>query len=258
MSHPQPDIEGKASSESDEHRVRLQKVLANAGVASRRRCEELIDLGRVSVNGAQVLVQGMRIDPETDVVHLDGRRLALSSSAVHLVLNKPRGVFSTMSDEQGRPCVADYVRDRPERLFHVGRLDADSEGLLLLTNDGELAQRLGHPSFEVVKVYLAEVRGTVAGDVARRLRAGVDLDDGPAKADAFRVMSRSGGRTMVEISLHEGRKHIVRRMLEATGHPVTRLVRTQLGPLRLGDQPPGTLRALTATEYGDLELAAGR
>lgn len=248
MSHPRPDPESPSA-----EGTRLQKVLAAAGVGSRRVCEGLIAAGRVSVDGTVVGGQGLRVDPENAVVHVDGRRIALGTRSVHLVLNKSRGVLSTMSDDRGRPCVAEYVQDRPERLFHVGRLDADSEGVMLLTNDGDLAQRLSHPSFEVAKVYLAEVRGTVAGSVGRRLLAGVTLEDGFVRADAFRVTSRARGRTMVEVTLHSGRNRVVRRMLDAVDHPVTRLVRTSFGPIRLGELRSGTLRSLSPAEYADLD-----
>jgi 23S rRNA pseudouridine2605 synthase len=157
-----------------------------------------------------------------------------------------------MSDDRGRPTVGDLVADRPERLFHVGRLDADSEGLLLLTNDGELAHRLMHPSFGVSKTYLATVPAPIARGVARQLRDGVELEDGPVRVDAFRVVQTSGGRAIVEVVLHEGRKHIVRRLLEAVGHPVQRLVRTSIGPVRLGGQRAGTVRELTRAELAGL------
>jgi 23S rRNA pseudouridine2605 synthase len=237
--------------------VRLQKVLAQAGVASRRAAEELIAAGRVEVDGEVVRELGRRVDPDTAIIHVDGSRIVLRDDVVHLALNKPRGVHSTMSDDQGRPCVGDYVRGRSERLFHVGRLDADTEGLLLLTNDGELGHRLMHPSFEVLKTYLAQVSGQVPRDLGRRLRAGVELEDGPVAVHSFRVVDATPGRTMVELVLHEGRKHIVRRLLDAAGHPVQRLVRTQIGPIRLGDQRPGSLRALTRPEVGALYKAVG-
>jgi 23S rRNA pseudouridine2605 synthase len=237
--------------------VRLQKVLAKAGVASRRAAEELIAEGRVEVNGVVVSEMGRRVDPETAVIHVDGVRVVLRDDLVHLAFNKPQGVHSTMSDDRGRPSIGDYVRNRKERLFHVGRLDADTEGLLLLTNDGELAHRLMHPSFDVAKTYLAEVSGPVAREVGRRLRAGVDLEDGPAHADSFRVVDTVGGKAMVEITLHEGRKHIVRRLLAEVGHPVRRLVRTAVGEVRLGNQRPGSLRALNRNEVGSLYTAVG-
>ncbi|MGH3876786.1 MAG: pseudouridine synthase [Actinophytocola sp.] len=237
--------------------IRLQKVLAQAGVASRRAAEELIAAGRVSVNGTVVSEFGRRVDPETAVIHVDGVRVVVRTDLVYLALNKPRGVHTTMSDDRGRPCVGDYVRDRRERLFHVGRLDADTEGLLLLTNDGDLAHRLMHPSFVVLKTYLAEVPGPVGRTVGRQLRNGVELDDGPAKVDGFRVVDTNGGKALVEVVLHEGRNHIVRRMLAEVGHPVRKLVRTQVADVRLGSQRSGTLRGLTRAEIGSLFAAVG-
>jgi 23S rRNA pseudouridine2605 synthase len=235
--------------------VRLQKVLAQAGVASRRASEDLIAAGRVSVNGKVVSEFGRRVDPDTAVIHVDGVRVVVRSDLVYFALNKPRGVHSTMSDDRGRPCVGDYVRDRRERLFHVGRLDADTEGLLLLTNDGDLAHRLMHPSFVVAKTYLAEVPGPIPRTVGRQLRDGIDLDDGPARVDAFRVVDTTGGKALVEVVLHEGRNHIVRRMLAEVGHPVRKLVRTQIGDVRLGNQRTGSLRGLTRPEIGSLFAA---
>ena len=232
--------------------VRLQKVLAAAGLGSRRVCEDMIAAGRVSVDGVQVQHMGMRIDPQNAVVHVDGARINVRDDLVYLALNKPRGVLSAMSDDRGRRTVGDLVADRPQRLFHVGRLDADSEGLLLLTNDGDLAHRLMHPAFGVAKTYLATVPGPVGRSVARRLRDGVELEDGPVRVDSFRVVQASGDRAIVEVVLHEGRKHIVRRLLDAVGHPVERLVRTSIGPVRLGGQRAGSLRDLTREELGEL------
>ena len=237
--------------------IRLQKVLASAGIGSRRACEELIDAGRVSVDGRVVREQGMRVDPARSVIHVDGDRVPTASDLIVLALNKPFGVLSTMNDEQGRPCVGDLVADRTERLFHVGRLDADTEGLLLLTNDGELAQRLTHPSHGVMKTYLATVPGIVKRDVGRRLREGIELEDGLASVDSFRVVQALPGRALVELTIHEGRKHVVRRLLEAVDHPVEQLVRTQVGPIPLGELRPGRLRAITGPELGSLYTAAG-
>jgi 23S rRNA pseudouridine2605 synthase len=240
------------SDPADAQGVRLQKVLAAAGVGSRRACEELIAAGRVSVNGRVVTEQGLRVDPLTAVVHVDGARVTVRDDLVYLAVNKPRGVLSAMSDSRGRRTVADLVQDRAERLFHVGRLDADSEGLLLLTNDGELAHKLMHPSFGVQKTYLATVPGPVARDVGRRLEQGVVHEDGPAKVDRFRVVQSHPPRAIVEVVLHEGRKHIVRRMLAEVGHPVERLVRTAIGPVQLGGQRAGSVRALTRAEVAEL------
>ena len=249
------------SASSSEDGVRLQKVLSQAGVASRRAAEELIADGRVSVDGEIVREMGRRVDPDTAVIHVDGSRVIVREDMVHLLLNKPRGLLSTMSDDEGRPCIGDYIRDRTDfggtRLFHVGRLDVDTEGLLLLTNDGELAHRLMHPSYNVLKTYLAEVPGPVAKDVGKRLKAGIELEDGPVKVDAFRLVDATPGRALVEVVLHEGRKHIVRRLLEAVGHPVQRLVRTEIGGVQLGNQRPGAIRRLNRGEIGTLYKAVG-
>ncbi len=232
--------------------IRLQKVLATAGIGSRRACEELIEEGRVEVDGAIVRTQGMRVDPEQVVIRVDGSRVTTKTNSVYLAVNKPRGFVSTMSDPEGRPSLADIVGRREQRLFHVGRLDADSEGLLLLTNDGELAHRVTHPSYGVAKTYMAEVTGAMPRGLGAILRAGVELDDGPASVDSFRVIGRSGARIMVEVVIHEGRNHIVRRLLAAVDHPVQRLVRTAVGPVQLGDLRPGKTRPLGRAELADL------
>lgn len=237
--------------------IRLQKVLAGAGVGSRRACEQLIAEGRVTVDGLGVAELGTRVDPGTAIVRVDGKRVQLRSDLVYLVLNKPRGVVTAMSDPQGRPHVGDFVADRAERLFHVGRLDAETEGLLILTNDGDFAHRLAHPSHGVVKTYIAEVPGPVDKGLRRRLLAGVELDDGPVRVDEFRVLDASGDRALVEVSLHEGRNHIVRRLLDSVGHPVGKLVRVAVGPVRLGDLRPGTLRELTSGEMSELYRQLG-
>ena len=243
------EVESKTSSSEG---VRLQKVLAAAGIGSRRRCEELIAAGRVEVDAKIVTQMGVRVDPRRAVVRVDGVRINIREDLVYLALNKPRGVLSAMSDSRGRPTVADLVADVPQRLFHVGRLDADSEGLLLLTNDGDLAHQLMHPSFEVVKTYLATVNAPIARSVSRRLREGVDLEDGPVTVDSFRVVDTSGQRAIVEVALHEGRKHVVRRLLAEVGHPVERLVRTSVGPVKLGGLRAGQLRVLDQRELGAL------
>lgn len=232
--------------------IRLQKVLAAAGVGSRRVCEDLIAAGRVAVDGVTVSEMGMRVDPVRAVIHVDGDRINVRDDLVYLALNKPRGVLSAMSDDRGRPTVADLAADRSERLFHVGRLDADTEGLLLLTNDGELAHRLMHPSFGVAKTYLATVPGPVAKTVGRQLRSGVVLEDGAVVVDRFRIVQEQGRRSIVEVVLHEGRNHIVRRLLAQVGHPVERLVRTRIGPVQLGGQRAGSLRELTRAELAEL------
>jgi 23S rRNA pseudouridine2605 synthase len=237
--------------------VRLQKVLAAAGVGSRRHCEELIGAGRVEVDGQTVRRFGARVDPEHQIIRVDGKRIPARQDIVYLAFNKPRKVLTAMSDDRGRSTITDYVGDQAQRLFHVGRLDYDTEGLMLLTNDGELAHRLAHPSFEVAKTYIAEVPAPVSRDVGRKLSAGVELEDGVAVADRFRVVEQSGPRALVEITLHEGRKHIVRRMLDEVGHPVSRLVRTTIGPVRLGDLRPGATRDLSTKEIGELYATVG-
>ena len=241
-----------------ERAVRLQKVLAAAGVGSRRACEELIAAGRVEVDGQVVRTQGVRVDPAAVVIKVDGMRVTTAESgSVYLAVNKPAGVVSTMNDTHGRSDLRRYTEGRRERLFHVGRLDTDTEGLILLTNDGELAHRLAHPSYEVPKTYVAEVPGPVAPSLAKQLRAGVELDDGPVTVHSFRVVERVGTRVMVEVILHEGRKHVVRRLLESVGHPVRRLVRTRFGPVHLGDLRPDNTRVLRADEVAKLYEAVG-
>ena len=232
--------------------VRLQKVLAAAGVASRRACEVMISDGRVEVNGTVVTEQGLRVDPDRDVVRVDGSRIPPPRRHSYLVLNKPRGVVSTLSDPEGRRTLADFVADRRERLFHVGRLDSETEGLLILTNDGDFAHRLAHPSYEVPKTYLAEVAGVVSPATMKQLRAGLLLDDGPVKPASVKVVSTGADRTLIKITLHEGRQHIVRRTMDAVGHPVRRLSRIGIGPVRLGRLKVGDMRDLTREELGGL------
>ncbi len=208
--------------------------------------------GHVEVNGEIVTQMGARVDPATDVIRVDGRRLPPRSGHVYLLLNKPRGVVTSMADERGRPDLRSLLADRPERLFHVGRLDTDTSGLLIVTNDGDLAHRLAHPSFEVTKTYVALVDGDVPDALAARLRVGIELDDGPAPVDRFRVIDRSRGRSLVELDVHIGRIRIVRRILDQVGHPVVELTRTAFGPLRLGDLSVGTTRELSRDEVGAL------
>lgn len=235
---------------------RLQKVLAAAGVGSRRVCDQLIADGRVTVDG-KVAVLGTRVDPDTAVIHVDGTRIPTRSEDVVLAFHKPAGVASAMSDARGRACVGDYVTHRPERLFHIGRLDVDTEGLLLLTNDGELANRIAHPSHGVVKTYVATVTGRVDPGLRARLRKPVELDDGPVSVDHCRIVDAEQARSVVEVSLHEGRNRIVRRLFDTLGHPVQRLVRTQVGPVRLRGLAPGEMRELTVKELRDLYTEAG-
>ncbi|MEO3803945.1 pseudouridine synthase [Nonomuraea sp. B1E8] len=235
--------------------VRLQKVLAQAGVASRRACEEMIGEGRVTVNGQVVRRFGAKVDPATQVIHVDGKRIPTAPDLVYYALNKPIGVVSTMDDPQGRPCLADYVEELAPRLFHVGRLDTETEGLLLLTNDGELANRLTHPSYGVQKKYWAKVPGPIPRDLGRRLKQGIELEDGIVKADSFTVVQEHGQQALVEVVLHEGRRHVVRRMLEVAGHRVIDLARIEFGPVKLGRTKPGTIRALSLKEVGELYAA---
>jgi 23S rRNA pseudouridine2605 synthase len=241
----------------DPEGVRLQKLMAAGGVGSRRVCENLIEQGRVEVDGQVVTELGVRINARTQVVHVDGVRVNLDEERVYLAFNKPKGVVTTMHDELGRISLEDYVGNREQRLFHVGRLDADTEGLLLLTNDGDLAHRLQHPAYGVLKTYVATIRGPVQRDVGKRLREGVELEDGPVSVDSFRIVDHQPGKAMVEVVLHEGRKHVVRRMLEAVGHPVLELVRTEVGPIRLADLKSGRTRRLNKAEIGALYKAAG-
>ncbi|MDN5761945.1 MAG: rRNA pseudouridine synthase [Microlunatus sp.] len=241
-----------------QHGVRLQKVLAAAGLASRRAAEVLIEQGRVEVNGRLVLEQGLRVDPASDVIRVDGSRIPPPRRHVYLALNKPRGYVSTLDDPEGRRNLTDLLAQsknrvaQRERLFHVGRLDTDTEGLLLVTNDGELGHKLAHPSFEVPKVYLAEVEGVVSPATLKRLRKGIKLDDGWVTPDAVKLVSTAADRSLVRLTLREGRNRIVRRTMDAVGHPVRRLSRTAIGPIRLGSLPLGQTRELTREELGAL------
>jgi 23S rRNA pseudouridine2605 synthase len=241
----------------DDGLVRLQKLLAQSGVASRRKCEELMLAGEVEVDGEVVTRLGTKVDPRTAVIRVTGRRLPPASPHAYLVLNKPRGVVSTMSDPQGRRTLTDVLQERaPEygRLFHVGRLDTDTSGLLLLTNDGDFAHRMAHPSYEVDKTYVAEVEGDLKKPVVEQLLAGVMLDDGPVSVSAARIVTRgpAGRGTIVELVIHEGRNRIVRRLLDHVGHPVRRLTRTAFGPVNLGQLKAGDVRELTNDELGEL------
>jgi 23S rRNA pseudouridine2605 synthase len=236
--------------------IRLQKVLAQAGLGSRRACEELIADARVEVDGQIVTELGVRVDPTKAVVRVDGMRVQLDPTKITLAVNKPIGMVSTMSDPDGRPTLTDLVADRSERLFHVGRLDADSEGLLLLTNDGELGNRLAHPRYEIAKTYRVQIEGPeFYPRVGKQLTDGVELEDGVARMDSVRVVDAVPGRTMLEVVLHSGRNRVVRRMLEEVGYPVTRLVRTRIGPIALGDLKSGRTRVLGRTELGTLMRA---
>ncbi|MDG4824557.1 pseudouridine synthase [Asanoa sp. WMMD1127] len=235
---------------------RLQKVLASAGVGSRRACEDLIFRGRVTVDG-KVAQLGDKVDADTAEIYVDGQRVIVDQNLVYLAFNKPRGVVSTMADEKGRTALAEFLDRVDQRVYHVGRLDTDSEGLLLLTNDGSLAHKLMHPSYGVPKTYVLEVPGPLPRSVGRQLLAGVELDDGPAKVDKFRLIDAFGRSAQIEVVIHEGRNRIVRRLMDAVGHPVNRLVRTAIGPIRLGDLKPGRTRRLTNAEVGALFKAVG-
>ena len=233
---------------------RLQKVLSAAGVASRRVVEDYLVQGRIEVNGQVVTELGTRVDPAVDHVSVDGVAVQLDTAKRYYVLNKPTGVVSSMKDEQGRPDLRRFTDELDDRVYNVGRLDAETSGLLLLTNDGELAHVLAHPSFGVEKTYIAKVRGRVTPQTLQRLKQGVELDDGPIRADRAKLLQAQGDakHSIVELTLHSGRNRIVRRMLKEVGHPVVELVRRQFGPLHLGTLRSGQLRELTKSERGAL------
>jgi 23S rRNA pseudouridine2605 synthase len=245
------DHDGAARNRTGE---RLQKVMAAAGVASRRVSEDMIAAGRVAVNGRTITEPGLRIDPEHDLVTVDGVAVQVDPSRRYVMLNKPVGVVSSLHDEHGRPDLRRFTDAYDERLFNVGRLDADTSGLLLLTNDGALAHVLAHPSFGVTKTYIAVVTGRMTAQTVATLTKGIDLEDGPIQADKARLLERSGpaGTSLIEVTLHSGRNRIVRRMLDAVGHPVLQLVRRQFGPLHLGTLQAGAARDLTKVELGQL------
>ena len=232
--------------------IRLQKALAQAGIASRRASENLIDEGRVEVNGRIVTEQGLRVKPEVDTIRVDGARIPPPRRHIYLVLNKPRGVVSTMIDPEGRPTIQDYLGRQKERLFHVGRLDTDTDGLIILTNDGEFANRLAHPRYEVAKTYIAEVEGFVDNKVLKRLEKGVKLEDGFIKPDAVKLIMRNDTKSLVSVTIHSGANRVVRRIFDILQHPVRKLGRTAIGPIRLGSLPAGETRELTRDELGAL------
>lgn len=237
--------------------IRLQKVLASAGIGSRRACEELIAQGRVTVDGKVVSIQGMRVDPDLSEIRVDGDLINFSDEKTWLMLNKPVGVLSTMHDEMHRPCVGDYLADRSDRLFHVGRLDADTEGLLLLTNDGQLANRLTHPAFGVSKRYLLKIQAPVPKDMGKRLKQGIMLDDGLARFDDFKVVDSTKNEAIIEVAIHEGRNRIVRRVFEEMGFPIRSLMRIAVGPIELKDLKSGQMRRLTSQEIAALKSVTG-
>ena len=241
--------------------MRISKLLSEAGIASRRAADEMIRRGRVGVNGRPAEL-GQRVDPSVDRVEVDGQRVQIDPAKRYLLLNKPEGVITTSKDPEGRTTVLDIVGVQ-ERVFPVGRLDIATEGLLVLTNDGELTHRLTHPRFEVTKTYVAEVAGTVGRGLIRKLtETGVDLGEPePFVADSVRVIGArkgpAGNRTVLELEVHEGPKHLVRRLLEAVDRPVVRLVRTGMGPLKLGRMATGTYRNLTQEEVDALYREVG-
>ncbi|MFT3875147.1 MAG: pseudouridine synthase [Propioniciclava sp.] len=238
--------------------IRLQKVLAQAGIASRRAAEIMIEEGRIEVNGKLVTEQGRRVDPERDVIRIDGSRLPPPRRHVYAMMNKPRGVVSTMDDPEGRPTITDYLgRYTRERVYHVGRLDTDTEGMLLLTNDGDFAQAMMHPRYELPKTYVAEVEGHIDAATLNRLRKGVRLEDGWVNPERVKLGPRTEKRSMVTIVLHEGRNRIVRRLFAAVGHPVRSLSRVQMGPVKMGQLRVGEVRDLTRDELGALMDAVG-
>lgn len=239
--------------------IRLQKLMAQAGVASRRVCEEMIAEGRVEVDGQIVTELGLRVDPQTAAISVDGIRLQLKENMIYLVFNKPKGVVSTMDDPEGRKNISDFLKNKyaNERLFHVGRLDQATEGLLLLTNDGELANRLTHPKYEVPKTYLVQTKGPMENGISNQLKRGVELEDGVSKVDSFKLVDSTPGHVLIEVVLHSGKNRIVRRLFEAVGYPVERLVRLQVGPIRLGDQKQGSIRVLGNQEVGHLLASVG-
>jgi len=246
------DVHSSGLEIDDDGLIRLQKLLAMSNVASRRKCEELMLEGLVEVDGEVVTRLGTKVDPRTAVIRVNGKRLPPVSEKVYLAVNKPRGVVSTMSDPEGRRTLQDLVADRPERLFHVGRLDTDTAGLIILTNDGDFAQRLAHPSYEVDKTYVAEVEGEIYRRTLKQLVEGVTLEDGPVTVSNARIIEAGKEKSIVELVIHEGRNRIVRRLMEHIGYPVRRLTRTQIGPVVLRGLLSGEMRDLTLDELGEL------
>lgn len=239
--------------------VRLQKVLAAAGYGSRRRCEELIDAGRVSVDGKQIRHQGVRVDPAKAVIRVDGERIAAPAGTVVLALNKPLDVLTAMSDERGRPCVGDILNDSEygigsgfHQLFHIGRLDADTAGLLLFTNDGDLGHLLSHPSHGVAKTYVAGVSGVMRPGDLKRLKQGVPIDGKKVDVDSVKLLDTNASESLVELTIHEGRNRIVRRAFAELGFPVVTLIRTRFGSVQLGRLRAGDIRALSEDEIARL------
>lgn len=259
------DSEGRADARPEPEEVhredgeRLQKVLAQAGLGSRRACEALIAQGRVAVDGVIVTEQGVRVDAARQAVHVDGRRLQLDGGVLTVVLNKPRKVMTSLGDPEGRRDLTEFVERYDQRLYHVGRLDYETDGLLLLSNDGELTHRLTHPSFAIEKTYVCRFAapGAPPRGLVRTLRKGVELEDGPARADSAKLVAHNGREAVVEVTLHEGRNRIVRRMFASQGFELTHLTRTRIGPVLLGDLRPGQTRELTRRELGTLMAEVG-
>jgi 23S rRNA pseudouridine2605 synthase len=231
--------------------MRLNKIIADAGITSRRGADELIADGRVTVDGRPIRELGAKIDPENHEVAVDGETIRRSLTKSYLVLHKPKGVLSTMYDPEGRPSLADFIDLRKERLFHVGRLDKDSEGLILLTNDGDLTFRATHPSFGLEKTYIIEFEGRLETGVDKVLLKGVELEDGMGRVLSFKQLSAN----WIEVKIHEGRYHIIRRLMEAVGVEVLRLIRTNFGPISLGDTPEGRWRDLNEQELLNIQKA---
>ena len=243
---------------SDQQGIRLQKLLAQAGFGSRRKCEQIITDGRVEVDGELITELGTRVDPTHQQIRVDGSRIRLDTRHITLALNKPKKVLSTMDDPKGRFTLRDIVGDRYERIFHMGRLDYDSEGLILMTNDGELSQHVMHPKYEVEKTYVATLEGRIGGNVCRRMVSqGVQLDDGVVSFDHCAIIDSNHDTTVVKAVIHSGKNRIVRRMFGAIGFPVRRLVRVQIGPIKLGDIKPGSYRVLSQTEVRSLSKEVG-
>lgn len=237
----------------DHEGVRLQKLMASAGVASRRVCEEMIEEGRVTVNDQLVTELGVRVDPTKVSIQVDGMTIQTNDKLVYMVFNKPKGVVSSMEDPDGRPCISNFLRSSmTERVFHVGRLDVETEGLLLLTNDGELANRLTHPSYEVPKTYLVQVPGPMEPGIGATMKKGLRLEDGVTRVDEFKLVDSTPGHVLVEVTIHSGKNRIIRRMFEQVGYPVEKLVRVEMGPLHIGSQKQGTVRNLSKVEIGKL------
>ncbi|MFZ2228409.1 MAG: pseudouridine synthase [Candidatus Nanopelagicaceae bacterium] len=231
--------------------TRLNKVIADAGITSRRGADELIHDGRVSVNGEIVREPGVKVDPDNSVVMVDGETIKQSMTKTYLALHKPKGVVSTMYDPEGRPSLSDFISLRTERLFHVGRLDKESEGLILLTNDGEMTFRATHPSYGLEKTYLIQFAGKLPSGAEESLLKGIELEDGLGRVLEFKSLSP----TWIEVTIHEGRYHIIRRMMEAVGVDVLRLIRTRFGPILLGDVLEGRWRDLNKVELVNLRKA---